>query len=338
MATGSAGLRCATAALLLLPLATIPTHAAPITATQQPPCPHLPAEISKLRYVKADALGFCATFMAARRRGLNGSSLVVDVGTAEWAAEALIARGFGHPVLTFECRGQVAERHVKSARFARDPDLKLVHSCVADRVGLGTLQRAADSSSMSKDAVEAQGASWKARREQRSGVTTESVPVITLDDALAAHSLAGLGWAHAERLKVGFIKVDVQGLEEPVLRGAIGIIRTHAPFLFYEDSMLPLADQKGALIARLLRAGAGHNATSTSASTSTSTSSAAAPPGGGGAGGGARRRQRQLQRQLRYECECDNDCFCAPANTAVEAEGGRIPRRKAGLARLATGR
>lgn len=260
-----------------------------------------------MRYVKADALAFCATFMAARRQGLNGSSLVVDVGTAEWAAEALIARGFGHPVLTFECRGLVAERHIKSARFAKDPDLKLVHTCVADRVGLGTLHRAVDSSSMSKDAVEVQGASWKARRERNGGVTTESVPVITLDDALAAHSLAELGWASAQRLDVGFIKIDVQGLEEPVLRGAMGIIHTHAPFLFYEDSMLPLSDQKGALIARLLR--------ETGKKTASTRRRWAAEKLEKGESGASR-------QQLRYDCECANDCFCVPLRGARPTPDG----------------
>lgn len=70
----------------------------------------------------------------------------------------------------------------------------------------------------------------------------------------------------------GFVKIDVQGVEGAVLTGALGVLREHAPFIFYEDSMLPTEDRKGVLLARLL-----------------------APSGG-----------------LSYVCECDNDCFCQP--------------------------
>ena len=68
------------------------------------------------------------------------------------------------------------------------------------------------------------------------------------------------GWSH--------------GLEGQVLRGAADTLRTHAPFVYYEDSMLPPADQKGALIQRITQ-----------------------PESAG--------------RRL-YDCKCANDCFCSP--------------------------
>ena len=96
------------------------------------------------------------------------------------------------------------------------------------------------------------------------------------DDALTISSLKALGWAELARDggRVGFIKIDVQGLEGQVLRGAADTLRTHALFVYYEDSMLPPADQKGALIQRITQ-----------------------PESAG--------------RRL-YDCKCANDCFCSP--------------------------
>ena len=157
---------------------------------------------------RKDTLEFCSALTRAHKSGLSNTSLVVDVGTDQ-GTEAITARGFGHPVLTFECRGAQAHGLGQRLAFRNDSGLKLVHACVSDRAGLGTLVRAMDSSSMNPSNVEADGASWKRRREMRQGVSTESVPVMRLDNALNAESLKALGWSDVVS-RVGFLKVDVQ--------------------------------------------------------------------------------------------------------------------------------
>ena len=239
---------------------------------------HLPSHVRPTRWVRADALQFCAVLQSAHRHGLANTSLLVDVGAAEHAAEALLARGFGHPVLAFECRGDVAQKHARSAARIADAQFRLVHSCLADHTGIGALHLAMDSSSMVPRAVKVPHASWKAKQALRSlGVAIEHVPVMTLDHALSAHSVQALGWP--QRIEVGFVKLDVQGHEEAVLRGALGVLRTHAPFLWYEDSMLAESDRGGRLVHRLLTAAG--------------------------------------ERRLRYHCTCNNDCFCRPRRSAT---------------------
>ncbi|EOD12829.1 hypothetical protein EMIHUDRAFT_213028 [Emiliania huxleyi CCMP1516] len=192
---------------------------APLLLARTPPikerssCPHMPPTSGPS--MARDTLNFCHVLMRARRLGLSNSSLFVDVG-ADVGTEARLARGFGHPVVSFECRGAHWLKMSSRPAFADDAGMRLVHACVSDRNGLGVLHKAMDSSS--------------------------------------------------------FVKIDVQGVEGAVLTGALGVLREHAPFIFYEDSMLPTEDRKGVLLARLL-----------------------APSGG-----------------LSYVCECDNDCFCQP--------------------------
>ena len=249
-------------------------------------CPHLAPTPGPA--ARRDTLDFCYALTRAHKLGLDTNhSLVVDVGTDQ-GTEALTARGFGHHVVTFECRGEQAQQLSRRLAFRNDTRLKLVHACISDRAGLGTLHRAADSSSMSSANVQVDGASWKARREVRlGGFATETIPVMTLDHALDERSMVALGWGNlgASQLgapPVGFLKIDVQGLEGAVLRGAVDTLRRFKPFVFYEDSMLPAADRKGALLERIMR----------------------------------RRRPASSGpahlNQEAYSCECKNDCFCTP--------------------------
>lgn len=238
-------------------------------------CPHLaptPGPSSR-----RDTLEFCDALVKAHRRGLSNESIVVDVGT-DRGTEALTARGFGHPVITFECRGREAVELGGRPSFWNDTGVRLVHACVGEKAGLATLLRAADSSSMNARNVEVDGAAWKRRREVRRGAASEPVPVVRLDDALDAGSLQALGWAHlGGGGRVGFVKIDVQGLEGSVLRGMVATLMAHRPFVYYEDSMLPPAERGGSLLQRLVR-----------------------------------KQQLSGGRRVDYECRCRNDCFCTP--------------------------
>lgn len=257
--------------LAMVPHALRPAHDAPRW------CPHLaptPGPASR-----RDTLEFCDALVRAHRDGLSNTTVFVDVGTDQ-GTEALTARGFGHPTITFECRGREAQQLGMRPAFYNDTGLRLVHACVSDYTGLATLLRAADSSSMDARSVEVDGAAWKRRREQRRGAASEPVPVIRLDDALAERSLRALSWAQiAESGSIGFVKIDVQGVEASVLRGAAETLHRHRPYVYYEDSMLPSAERDGVLINSIL-----------------------ALSGGG-------------RSSWRYNCRCRNDCFCTPSST-----------------------
>jgi FkbM family methyltransferase len=66
------------------------------------------------------------------------------------------------------------------------------------------------------------GASLTQRAVEAESVTTLSVPVVTLDDYFDQNE------------KVSLLKIDVEGAEFGVLRGAERILRQHAPLLVFE--------------------------------------------------------------------------------------------------------
>ena len=114
--------------------------------------------------------------------------------------------------------------------LGRDLDrVRLLHACVSDRAGLAVLHRAVGSSSLLEDATRGRIESIFARKDR---VAVEPSAAITLDQV--THSLLEASWGG----RVGFIKVDVQGAEHLVLRGAAHTIRKHLPYIQYENTHL----------------------------------------------------------------------------------------------------
>jgi len=159
------------------------------------------------------------------------------------------ARHFGHPVLAFECRNDEYER--LRIQFENDTQVRLVNACVSDRPGLTALHRAGDSSSLLPAAVARGPEALKARSDRisfnASGI--ETVRMVTLDGLL---SDGPDGMPDISGLPVGIIAVDVQGAEPMVLRGAAATIRSHQPYVMYEDTMVSGAVRRGKLLRAIL--------------------------------------------------------------------------------------
>ena len=124
-----------------------------------------------------------------------------------------------------------------------------MHACVSNATGVGDLVRARWSSSLEAGSISSKAekgyTQWEASNR---GSATESVNLVTLDGVL--HQ-AGLVAGMRER-PVGFLKIDVQGHEPSVLKGAIRTINRWHPFVQYEDEKLPAASKGGQLFRSLL--------------------------------------------------------------------------------------
>ena len=121
-------------------------------------------------------------------------------------------------VVAFEARESEYSQIVAATRRFRH--VEVFRAAVTDRSGPVTLNMARDSSSLLKSAVEGVREAPKARRERQKTMT---VPGVTLDEVVAERGL-----------KIGFIKIDVQGAEYNVLRGAVQILRRDKPVVYFE--------------------------------------------------------------------------------------------------------
>jgi FkbM family methyltransferase len=214
---------------------------------------------------------FCAAIDVATARGLSNATLVVDVGAA-YGLEAIIARQHGYPVLSFECRLDEFQRLL--SQFHDDKAVKIEHACVSDHAGSATLHRAGHASSLLTSSLTGRQEARLASQERQ---RQETARLVVLDEYLVARP---------ERL--GVLKIDVQGYESAVLRGARHTILRDRPYIFYEETFhRQHADRKDG---RLLWEALGTNAS--------------------------------------YACECSTDCFCQPTPAApgIRQQGARRGR------------
>jgi FkbM family methyltransferase len=148
-------------------------------------------------------------------RVLREGDTMVDVGT-HFGYEALLAShlvGPGGRVLAFEPNPPTHE--IARANLGRFRSVRLQAKAVGDSVGELRLEQRSVAESGYVRAV----------GEDAAGRSV-AVPVTTID-------VETLG----EPRRVRFLKCDVEGAEEMVLRGAVGLLRRDAPLLVLEADM-----------------------------------------------------------------------------------------------------
>ena len=150
---------------------------------------------------------------ASARHGLA----MLDVGAA-FSGESILGHKLGFQVVAFEARKSEYSSIVAATQ--RFEHVEVVHAAVTDRSGPVTFNMAQDSSSLLKSAVEGEREAPKAQSEREQQVTVQGV---TLDEIAAERGL-----------RIGFIKIDVQGAEYNVLRGAVQILRRDKPVVNFE--------------------------------------------------------------------------------------------------------
>jgi len=197
-------------------------------------------------YAAKESRHLCDVLESAQREGLERRSLFVDVGADAWNS-AKMAHAHGHPVLSFECRLNLAAAHLKHPFWTPGgtlpqppPSVRLVPSCVSDYTGQTSFYRALDSSTMAVlPWVKGKGADmyWKARREPgaKDLARVDTVPVMRLDEALNHTSLSALGLP----TRIGFIKSDTNGNDMAVMRGAARTLIKHRPLVYFERQTSP---------------------------------------------------------------------------------------------------
>jgi len=192
------------------------------------------------------AIDFCSAFEEALRSGLmHNDSLVVDVGAA-YGWEAQIARHYGFPVLSFDCRTDEVAR--LRNRFSSDGFHQIEHGCLSNGTMTAVLHRAWHSSSLEASMVDERTHSREHRLQRREMNKTETVQTFALDEFWSSHTFKGASlWP-----PVAFLKVDTQGHDEAVLRGAEATIRRDHPFILYEDEFIAKEQRGGVLLHTML--------------------------------------------------------------------------------------
>jgi len=157
--------------------------------------------------------------LGALQPGMTFIDVGANVGLFSIPAAKKVEHG---RVFAFEPSAWTMELLSKNASLNQLRNLEIVHSAVGDYTGEATLQVNASG----KDGLNTIG---KPVHDDSEIVTTEKVPITTLDDFLRGHSI----------LHVDVMKVDVEGAELLVFRGAKDLLAKHdAPLILYESGVL----------------------------------------------------------------------------------------------------
>lgn len=156
---------------------------------------------------------------------LRRGDVAVDVGANKGSHVLWLARAVGPPgrVVAFEPQARLAARLAEIARRAKLGNVEVVSHAVGDKLGTAELH-------IPDALIDPPGASLSRAAVAGEPSTAVSVEVTTLDHFL-----------RAETRPIRALKIDVEGHERAVLRGARSILSSHAPLLVMECEARHLA-------------------------------------------------------------------------------------------------
>jgi len=164
-----------------------------------------------------------------RRLLPDGAKTLFDVGANVGDVTARLRRCFpGAAVHCFEPFDNAFGR--LRDRFREDPNVHPVQSAVAERCGSATSYLCQKDTCNSLLAPAAEARDWVSAKKI-TNVGSMEVPLVTLDEYCRKEAID----------RIDFLKIDVQGAEMLVLRGAEGLLaRSAISLLYLEANFVPL--------------------------------------------------------------------------------------------------
>jgi FkbM family methyltransferase len=157
------------------------------------------------------------TEIAALREAIEPGDVAVDVGANKGSYLPWLARAAAPGrVVAFEPQAALAAYLVRACRAAGLPNVTVEAAGVSDRAGTLPLHVPGRGPS-------SPGASFEPSVVALSPGRDVAVPVLRLDE-----------YFRAETRRIAALKVDVEGHELAVLRGASGVLEMHAPLVVFE--------------------------------------------------------------------------------------------------------
>eukprot|EP00756_Hemistasia_phaeocysticola_P018005 Hpha_TRINITY_DN15568_c1_g5::TRINITY_DN15568_c1_g5_i1::g.109185::m.109185 len=147
--------------------------------------------------------------------GLPG--IMLDVG-ANGGLETIAGLAAGRKVVAIECLSYAYAYLLKM--FQANDNVTLLHACAGSRLEKRDLILAQDSSSLLTDAMAGLHKKQRKNRYIAGGADHESVLTVPLDSIIDE--------------PVAYIKIDVQGFESEVIKGAMKLILKYRPVILYE--------------------------------------------------------------------------------------------------------